>query len=172
MNEDLFGSANYTLCQNLLALKKDDEWQRDHGDFYAYTKKRWGLSKTRTKLLLAFVHFVTMAREARMRLPESPENVAPVLNLPQKLWLVAWEYCVTCAEGPITLSHVQATLARFGLISRKKLPPEVMDNMRAKRAAKNLAEIENVENVKSVSNDWEAGVHNMIEIDQQRMNRR
>lgn len=170
MNEDLYFSAVYQLCEQLVVIRKERLWERDHVDFFAYAKKRLGLSKTRTRLLLNFAHFAAMCREARTKLPDSPECVQAVLSLPKKSWLDAWTYCVDCAEGPITYDHCVATLERFGFVRNKKLPRNVLDAMAAKRAEKALAAIEDVENVKRTGTEWDKAIYNAIEIDQRTRN--
>lgn len=164
--------ACHQMAEQLTAIRKEGLWEHDHADFFDYAKKRFGLSKTRTKSLLNFAHFAAMCREARMRLPDAPECVQRILSLPRKSWLEAWRLCLDHADGPITAGHVEATLELFNMGGRKKLPQNVLDSMAAKRAEKALAGISDVENVKRTGSDWDKAIHTAIEIDQRRMDRR
>src|SRR5687767_11380497 len=123
MNEGLMVSEYVRYCGALLALRKSGDWKAWHETWDEYVKSRWGLSKSRAKLLCAFARFYDMC-EAELfgTLPESPEQVKAILALPQKKWLEAWEFVLNDNTLPILPQNVESTLARFGIFANKKIP--------------------------------------------------
>lgn len=177
MNESLLAEAIRDYCTELLALKKSGDWQLEHPSFEDYCQRRWSLSKTRVKLLLAFAAFCAMCRDAALPLPTSPENVAPVLRLQKARWLDGWRLVVNYAGvGPINAAHCESTLQHFGLYARKRPPEHVVEAGKVRRSFRSLASVKDPEGLvekigpRGLGRDVDAGFHNAVEIFEAKMN--
>lgn len=176
MNEQLLANYHQQLAETLLAIKKSGDW-KPYATWEYYVQKRWSLSKSRAELLCKFAKFCGLCRAQNYRMPDSPENVKPILALAQKRWIDAWALCVQYADGPINAGHCEATLAQFGFITRKKLPPHVLNGQRVRKAAKLLAGVEDGERLveeggaRVLGKEWDTGIRHAIDIDQAKWNR-
>ena len=175
MNEALFIQANHDLADNLLAIRKAGDWRHYKYDWPAYIQWRFNLSKTRAKLLCDFAQFVKMCRDNGVPLPETPENVQPILLLPRGQWIDAWSRCCEFAEGHMTAQFCRATLDHFGYGGRKTVPPHVLKARRTRKAMETLAELGDGEKLvdeigtKALGKNWDKGVRTVIDADQRRM---
>lgn len=177
MTESLIGAAWLQLCGHLLSVRRTGSWKAHASSFDLYVQQRWSLSKTRAKLMCDFAKFCSLARENLLRIPDSPDNIKPVLELPHRRWMDAWRVCVNYAEGPINAAHCQATLSQFGFIVRKRLPEHVLNGQRLRKAAKSLANLGDGEKVaeqlgpRGFGKDWDKAVEVVIDADQTKMTR-
>jgi hypothetical protein len=179
MNEQMLEGAYATYCQTLCGIRKSGDWKAWHEDWAEYCKKRWGLSKSRAKTLVHFAKFRDMC-EAELfgTLPETPEQVKPIMALPQKKWLETWEMVLSVCKFPITPQNVESALQHFGIYANKKLSPEAMKAIRVRRAAKTMAEIGDGEKLvseiggRALGKNWNKAVEVVIEADQARLNSR
>jgi hypothetical protein len=179
MNEQLLESAYVAYCQTLSAIRKSGDWKAWHKDWPEYCKKRWGLSKSRAKTLCDFAKFRGMC-EAELfgTLPETPEQVKPIMALPQKKWLETWEMVLGLCKFPITPQNVESAMEHLGIYANKKLSQEALKAIRLRRAAKTMAEFEDggklVHEIggKALGKNWNKAVEVVIEADQARMNAR
>lgn len=176
MNEQLLGSAYVSYCESLLALKRSGDWKAWFESWDEYVKARWGLSKSRAKLLCAFIKLRTLL-EAELfgTLPETPEQVKSILALPQKQWLETWELVINDNKLPISPQNVDSTLERFHIYPHKKLSPEAVKAIRVRRAAKTLASMNNGTELvaeiggRALGKNWNKAVEVIIEADQARL---
>lgn len=177
MNEPLFSAAYHSLCENLLAIRRSGDWKSEASDFDSYVKARYSLSKTRAKLFCNFAIFTKLCREAGMDLPETPDNVEPVLKLAQKRWLEVWELILAYAPDMRALNaqHCKSVMDHFGVLTNKRIPPHVLKGMRVRRASKVLAELGDGEQLvseigaKGLGKHWDESVRVVIDADQARM---
>jgi hypothetical protein len=176
-SEAMLESAYATYCQTLCSLRKSGEWKAWHEDWSEYCKQRWGLSKSRAKALAHFAKFRDMC-EAELfgTLPETPEQVKPIMALPQKKWLETWEMVLGVCKFPITPQNVESALQHFGIYANKRLSPEARKAIRLRRAAKTMAEAGEGSAVvsqiggRALGKRWDAAVKFVIDADQERMN--
>jgi len=172
MNEQFFASANLQMCEHLAAIRKSGDWHHYAASFDVYVQLRWSLSKTRAKLLCDFAKFCKMVGQEKLKIPGSPENVRPILMLPQKRWLEIWAICINYADGPINAKHCTATMEQFGFIARKKIPEKILNSRRVRHAAKTMAQFKDGEalveqvGVKGLGGDWDMAVRVTIDADQ------
>lgn len=182
MNADLLTQSYRDYCETLLAIRRSGEWKEHATTFDDYAKLRWSLSKTRAKLLCDFAKLIGLCRKEGLPLPDTPENVKPLLSLAQKHWLDVWRLVLDCTGasmngGPkiINAASVQAVMDRFGIVAHKKLPEHVLKGQRVRRAAKTMAEIGDGEALvgqvgkRGLGKYWDDGVRVVIEADQARM---
>lgn len=177
MNEDLMVTEYVRYCDSLLALRKSGDWKSWHDTWEEYVSSRWGLSKTRAKLICDFAKFREMA-EAELfgTLPETPEQVRAVLALPQKQWLETWELVLSYCSLPIRPTNVEAALQNFHIYANKRVPPDVLKAMRVRRAAKTLAGMESGEQLvqeigaRALGKNWNKAVEVVIDADNERRN--
>lgn len=177
MNEELMVSSYVTYCQNLLALRKSGDWKDWHETWDGYVKERWGLSKTRAKLVCGFAKFRAMC-EAELfgTLPETPEQVKELLALPQKQWIEVWELVLSVCTFPIRPQNVESAMQHFGIYAHKTLSPEALKAIRVRRAAKTMAEMGSGAAVvseiggKALGKNWNKAVEFVIDADQERQN--
>ena len=179
MNEELMTSSYVTYCLNLLALRKSADWKAWHESWEEYVKVRWGLSKSRAKLLCDFGKFRGMCEEEGYGvLPQTPEQVKELLALPQKQWLETWELVLSYCKPPITPQNVGSVMQHCGVYAHKKLKPEVVKAIRVRRAAKTMAEMNNGTELvgeiggKALGKNWNKAVEVVIDADQARLNER
>lgn len=177
MNEQLMTESYATYCQNLLALRKSGDWKAWHSTWDDYVSSRWGISKTRAKLLCGFAKFRELAEEALFgTLPETPEQVRAVLALPQKQWLETWELVLSVVTLPIRPANVESAMQHFHIYANKRVPPDVLKAMRVRRAAKTLAGMESGEQLvseigaRALGKNWNKAVEVVIDADQARLN--
>jgi hypothetical protein len=172
-------SAYVSYCESLFALRKSGDWKAWHQTWDGYVSARWGLSKSRAKLICAFVKFRAMC-EAELfgTLPETPEQVKPLLALAQHQWLDTWSLVLGDNKFPITASNVESTMARFHIYARKTLSPEAKKAIRVRRAAKTMAEMNDGTELvgeiggKALGKNWDKAVTVVIDADQARLNER
>jgi hypothetical protein len=160
-----------------LALRKSGDWKDWHDSWDDYVASRWGLSKTRAKLLCNFAKFRRMCEAELMgTLPETPEQVKAVLALPQKQWLETWELVLSYCSLPIRPANVEAALMHFHVYPHRRLSPEALKAIRVRRAAKTLADMQNGEQLvaeigaKALGKNWAKAVEVVIDADQARLN--
>ncbi len=139
MSESLFTLAIQQQCEHLLAIRKSGDWRRDAASFDIYCKKRWSLSKTRAKLLCDFAKFCQMAREEHMKLPDSPDNVRPLLSLPQRCWLDVWTMVLDYSREPVGAAALSAIFDHLGIVSRNRVPSWILNGKRVRKAAETIA---------------------------------
>lgn len=168
-------SSYVTYCLNLLALRKSDDWKAWHETWDDYVKVRWGLSKSRAKLLCGFARLRGMCEaEGYGVLPESPEQVKELLALPQKLWLETWELVLNYCKPPIMPHNIEGVMQHANLYAHKKLSPEAMKAIRVRRAAKTMSEMNNgtalVHEIggKALGKNWNKAVEVVIDADNAR----
>lgn len=112
-----------------------------------------------------------------MPLPDSPENIAPLLGLPQKRWMDVWQMYRQFATGPTTASSCQAFLDHFGQGRRKKIPLHILHGKQVRKAAETLASLGDgealVEEIgpRGLGSKWDEAVRTVIDADQARMNK-
>lgn len=179
MNEQLLEGAYVTYCQTLLAVRKSGDWKAWYDDWSEYVKKRWGLSKSRAKVLCDFAQFRAMCEsELFGTLPETPEQVKALLALPKKRWLETWELILSVCKSPILQQNVESAMEHFGIYANKKLAPEALKAIRVRRAAKTIAEMGDGAQLvgeiggRALGKNWDKAVEVVIEADQARMNAR
>lgn len=179
MNEQLLEGACATYCQALLAIRKSGDWKAWHDDWFEYCKQRWGLSKTRAKALCDFAKFRDMCdAELIGTMPESPEQVKPLLTLPQKRWIETWTLVLSVCKFPITPHNVESAMEHFGIFANKKLSPEARKAIRVRRAAKTMAEMSNGTELvheiggRALGKNWTKAVEVVIDADNERRNER
>lgn len=172
MDEQLLRDAAHDYAVTLLAIARTF---KKRADFYEHCANRYSLSKTRAALLCHFAEFNAMCREAEVTRPDHPENVAPILSLPKKQWLDAWEIVCSMQQWKdLNAKNVKACMDRMG-IAPKRTPKHIIERMKIQRAAKTFAEIDdgqklaNVLGPKGFGRNWDGAVHNVIEADQARM---
>lgn len=177
MNEDLMVTEYVNYCRSLLALRKSGDWKAWHETWEDYVASRWGLSKTRAKLLCAFARFRELAEsELFITLPETPEQVRHVLALPQKQWLETWELVLSFCSLPIRPANVEAAMQHFHIYANKRVPPDVLKAQRVRRAAKTLADVGDGEQLvneigaRALGKNWNKAVEVVIDADQARLN--
>src|SRR5690606_23429296 len=116
----LMVSEYVRYCDSLLALRKSGDWKDWYETWEAYCKERWGLSKTRAKLMCDFAKFRQMCEAEMMStLPDTPEQVKDLLALPQKQWLDTWELVLNDNKPPIRPQNVESTMQRFHIYAHK-----------------------------------------------------
>ena len=177
MSEELLIASFEQVCQNLLAIRKERDWVGSYTSFDDYLKLRWSLSKTRGKLFCSFALFSNMAREAGVRMPDTPDNIAPLLNLPQKQWLDAWEMVCAHHKGYINAVGVLSTLDFYGLGVRRRVPAKILKARKIQAAARTLAHEHDGEKLvedigaKGLGHDWDMAVKVVIDADQAKMDK-
>lgn len=177
MNEQLLENAYAAYCQELFALRKSGDWKAWHDDWADYVKKRWGLSKSRAKLLCDFAQFRGMC-EAELfgTLPETPEQVKALLALPKKRWLETWEMILSICKLPILPQNVESAMEHFGIYANKKLPPDALKAIRVRRASKTLADVGSGEQLvqdigpRALGKHFDKAVEVVIDAHQARLN--
>jgi hypothetical protein len=179
MNERALADSYAIVCDTLRAIRKSGEWKDWCESWEEYVAKRWSITKSRAKLLCDFAKFREMAlREMFGTLPETPEQVKPILALPHRLWLEVWQLCIDYADGVITAKHCEGVMMHFGINARRRLSPEALKAIRVRRAAKTMADMRNGEQLvseigaQSLGSNWERAVEVVIDADQARMNER
>lgn len=179
MNEHFVESSYATYCQTLLAVRKSGDWKAWYDDWSEYVKKRWGLSKSRAKVLCDFAQFRDMCESEMFgTLPETPEQVKALLALPKKRWLETWELVISLCKYPILPQNVESAMEHFGIYANKKLAPEALKAIRVRRAAKTIAEMGDGAQLvgeiggRALGKNWDKAVEVVIEADQARMNAR
>ncbi len=179
MNEELMTSSYVTYCQNLLALRKSGDWRSWHETWDDYVKIRWGLSKSRAKLVCDFAKFLGMC-EAELfgTLPETPEQVKALLALPQKQWLETWELVLSVCKLPVTPQNVESAMQHFHIFAHKRMSPDALKAIRVRRAAKTMAEMNDGTKLvaeiggKALGKNWNKAVEVVIDADQARLDER
>lgn len=171
MSEQFLSASIREYCEHLLALRKSRDWSADWETFDDYVKARWSLSKTRAKRYCHFALFCRMAEAAKLPIPDSPDNIAPILSLAQKRWMHAWE--IVYSEGPVNELRCKAVLAHYGFVLHKRIPENVKLRNDVKKATKTLAEIRDGEALvdklgPNLGHDWDMAGHVWIEADQKR----
>jgi hypothetical protein len=177
MNEDLMVSAYVGYCENLLALRKSGDWKAWHETWDEYVRVRWGMSKSRAKLVCDFAKFRAMCESEMMStLPDTPEQVKAMLALPQKQWLETWELVLNYCKPPILPQNVESAMQHFHIYAHKSLSPEAKKAIRVRRAAKTMAEMNNGTELvseiggKALGKNWNKAVEVVIDADQARLN--
>lgn len=177
MNEELMVSEYVRYCDSLLALRKSGDWKDWHDTWEEYAQSRWGLSKTRSKMLCDFAKFRALCVEhGSAFLPNTPEQVKAVLALPQKQWLETWELVLAYVSFPIRPANVEAAMQHFHIYANKRIPPDVLKAQRVRRAAKTLAGMESGEKLveeigaRGLGKNWGKAVEVVIDADQARLN--
>lgn len=170
-------SAYVGFCESLLGLRKSGDWKDWHETWEDYVRVRWGLSKSRAKLVCDFAKFRQMCEAEMMStLPDTPEQVKDLLALPQKQWLDTWELVLNDNKPPIRPQNVESTMQRFHIYAHKSLSPEAKKAIRVRRAAKTMAEMNDGEKLvaeiggKALGKNWQKAVEVVIDADQARMN--
>lgn len=178
MSESLFALAIRQQCEHLLAIRKSGDWRRDATSFDTYCKKRWSLSKTRAKLLCDFAVFCRMAQDSYMRVPDSPDNIRPLLALPQRRWLDVWTMVLDYAREPVSASSLSAILDHLGIVSRNRMPSWILNGKRVRKAAETLADLGDGEKLvdeigpQGLGQKWDKAVKVVIEADQRKWDER
>lgn len=177
MNDQILVSCYVDYCETLLAIRKSGDWKEWHETWDAYVADRWGLSKSRAKLLCNFARFRQLCeKESTGALPETPESVKTILALPQKAWLETWELVTNYCKPPITAQNIAACLEHFKIFAHKRVPPEVLKAIQVRRAAKTLANMGDGEQLvqqigaNGLGAKWNEAVRVVIDADQERMN--
>lgn len=177
MNEQLLADSYRSYCETLLAIRQSGDWKDWFDDWGVYVESRWGLSKSRAKLLCDFAKLRNLALlQGFATLPDTPEQCKPLLALPQKQWLETWELVCDYCKPPITAANVAGCLEHFGIFANKRIPPDVLKGMRVRRAAKTLAEVGNGEQLvgeigpRGLGKNWNKAVEVVIDADQARLN--
>jgi len=179
MNEQLMAAAWQQVCDNVKSLRKSDGWRGSHADFNSYVKARWSLSKTRAKLYCDFSTFSAMCRAEHLHIPDSPDNVKPILELAQKHWIDTWILCIDKADGSLTLSHkhIKSVLDYYGIGIKRRVPASILKARKVRAAAKTMADIGDGEalvdeiGVTGLGHDWDLGVKVTIDADQAKMDK-
>lgn len=177
MNEDLWVSSYVAFCESLWGLRKSGDWKAWHETWEEYVQQRWGLSKSRAKLLCDFAKFRALC-EAELfgTLPDTPEQVKALLALPQRAWLETWELVCNYCKAPITPQNVESCMQHFKIFARKSVPPDVLKGIQVRRAAKTLAGMKDGEKLvheigtRGLGAKWDEAVRVVIDADQERMN--
>jgi hypothetical protein len=176
MNEHLLATAYLRYCEHLVALKKSGDWKAQHESWDVYVQRRWGMSKSRAKLLCGFVKFrALLEAELVDVMPETPEQVKEILALPQHQWVETWLLVLNYCKPPITPGNVVSCLQHFKVYARKALSPTVRKAIRVRRAARTMSEMENGSDLvseigsKALGANWDDAVRVTIEADQARM---
>lgn len=179
MNEELMIGEYVRYCESLLALRKSRDWSEWYETWDDYVSKRWGMSKSRAKLLCDFAKFRAMCVEQQYTtLPDTPEQVKALLALPQKQWLETWELVLSVAPPPVLPQNVESAMEHFGIFAHKKLSPEALKAIRVRRAAKTMAEMSDGASLvaeiggKALGKNWSKAVEVVIDADQARLNER
>lgn len=178
MSDQLLAAAWEQVCTNLWAIRQSRAWMLESASWEAYCRKRWSLTKTQAKLYVNFAKFCTMCREAYLPVPESPDNVKPILALTHKRWLSTWKICLDYSDGPVNASHCDATMQQFSIISRKRIPAKVLESKRVQKAAEIMASFGDGERlvdqvgVNGLGTKWKDGVRVTIEADEAAMSER
>lgn len=180
MTELLLTGSLIAYCENLIAIRRDGNWKRQHKTFESYALDRWGLSKARSSLLCNFVRLRGLLKDELFGLlPETPEQVRTLVKLPRIKWAEAWQFVLDDnGKPPITPQNVESTLSRFGLGRHKILSPEAKKAIRVRRAAKVIAECEDGAKLvgeigaRALGKSWEKAVEVVIDADTARMNER
>lgn len=156
MSEQFLTQSIHRVCENLVAVKRHGWWknQGHYVDFEHWASEHYRYSKTRTRLYLRFGKFCTMCRDERLPLPASPELVQEIMSTKQGGWMHIWRMCVDMEAT--TADAIDAALEHQGVVTNKRLPQHVLDNMAAKRAGKNLASIQNPDAVTHPGKEWES----------------
>ena len=173
MSETLLGAGWEQVSTNLLSIRQSRAWQKEAVSWDIYCKQRWSLSKTRAKLLCNFGKLCVDCRKAYLPVPDSPDNVAPILALTHKRWLETYRICVDYANGaPINAAHCQATMEHFSIIARKRVPDFVLNQKRLQKSVSTIASFGDGEKLvdeigtNGLGKKWKDGVRVMIEADQ------
>ncbi len=178
MNEALLASCYLQLCDHLLAIRKSGDWREYAPSFDYYVQRRWSLSKTRAKLLCDFSKFCAMSRDEFLRIPDAPENIKPILSLPHKEWMFTWKLVLSQNDGHINHKNCTAVMEFYGIGIRRRIPAEVLQGRKVRKAAKILAEIPDGEKVveeigvPALGGDWDMAVRVAIDMDQAKMDKR
>lgn len=181
MNEQILESNYVAYCESLYGLRRGGEWKAWHETWDGYVRERWGLSKSRAKLICAFIKMRSMLHDQTFgfgTLPQTPEQVKSILALPQKQWLETWDLVLNDNKPPISPGNVDSTLQRFHIFPHKKLSPEALKAIRVRRAAKVMAEMSNgtelVDEIggRALGKNWVKAVEVVIDADQARLNER
>lgn len=178
MNEGLLSNAWQQVCDNLLALRKARDWAQEFSSFDEYVAERWSLSKSRAKVLCNYSILCKMCREKYIKVPDSPDNVRPILELPQYQWLDAWQRCQEKLSGTPNAKQVYSVLEFYGMGIKRRVPPEVAKARKVRKAAKLLAEMEDGEKLvdeigaSALGHDWDMGLRVAIDADQAKMDKR
>ena len=177
MSESLLAAAWVQVADNMLAIRRAGDWRRDAASFDVYVAKRWSISKTRAKMLCNFATFCSMARGEFLRIPDSPDNIKPILDVAKKRWMDSWRICLDHAgDQLINAEHCKATMEYYGMGVRHKVPPKVLKGQRIRRATKTIAgmedgtELVNDVGVGGLGHDWDVAMEVMIDADQAKMN--
>jgi hypothetical protein len=176
MSEALFSASWQSLCDQLLSIRKSRDWKRTHSTFDDYVVDVWAISKSRAKLLCHYSIFCRMCRDEFLRIPASPDVIAPLLKLPQGRWLDTWRMCID--YNVRTAKSMTALFENFGIGGNKRTPQWVLNGHRVRKAAKTLAELGDggklVDEIgaKGLGRDWDAAVSVVIDADTARMDER
>jgi hypothetical protein len=177
MNEQMLVAGYVTYCETLLAIRHSGDWKDWCSTWNEYVVQRWSISKSRAKTLCDFAKFRRMALDEMFHtLPETPENVKPILALPQKQWLDVWQLVIDCADSkPINAQHCESTMLRFHIYANKNLSPEAAKAIKVRRAAKTMAEMNNGTELvneiggRALGKNWTKAVEVVIDADQARL---
>lgn len=161
-----------SYCEGMVELRRRGEWKQHAATFAEYAAARFSLSKTRVELICKFVALRRDAQAAGLALPETPEQVAPLLALPRKRWLEAWELVLDVSGGEVTARTIQGVFERFGICVRRRVPPHILRGIRVRRAAKALAAEADGEALalelgrRGLGRHWDDAVRVVIDADQ------
>jgi hypothetical protein len=117
-----------------------------------------------------------MCRTEYLRMPASPDVIAPLLKLPQGRWMDTWRMCIDYDVR--TAKSMTALFENFGIGGNKRTPQWVINGNRVRKAAKTLAEFGDggqlVDEIgaKSLGRNWEKAVAVVISADEARMDER
>lgn len=146
MSESLVKAGWESVCTNLWAIRRSRSWQQLASSWDVYAKRYWSLSKSRAGLMVKFAKLCALCREEYQPVPDSPDNVAPILALPEKKWTAAWQVCRDMARNePINAEHCESTLQHFGMNARKRVPEKVLKARRFQKATKDIASVQDGE---------------------------
>lgn len=175
MTDQLMTGAWQQLADNLLSIRRSGGWRRPGvRSFEDYAARRWSLSKSRAALLCDFATFCGMCRRHMLPLPDSPDNIKPILELRKRDWADVWAMCVQ--HHAVNAKDYQALLAHLGIISRRKIPPSVLKTKKVRKAVETMAGLQDGEAlVDEIGPDglgpkWDDAVKVVIDADQERMN--
>lgn len=173
MSEPFVQAGWEQVASNLLAIRQSRSWQSEAVSWEHYCKQRWSLSKTRAKLLCNFAKLCAECRKEYLHVPDSPDNVAPILALSHKRWLEAYRVCLDYAKGkPLNAEHCRSIMEHFGIVAHKRVPDFVLKKKRVQKAASTMASFGDGEKLvdeigaESLGKKWKDGVRVMIEADQ------